>query len=112
MKFRLKITICMVWLLALAFGIGGSLLIALNFSGSFQREIDSALSSYRMVLGTLRLVDDVGPMPDHSNLSQALAQMNSQDDAGWSALRLGDGDSVIYEDNPLFLDLVDTVQPL
>lgn len=110
MKFRMKITICMVWLLALAFGIGGSLLIALNFSGNFEREMATALSSYRMVLSTLRVVDEVGSTPDHSNLAQALEQFNSQNSAGWSAIRLGDEESVLYEDNPKGIDLRDALQ--
>lgn len=105
MKFRMKITICMVWLLALAFGIGGSLLIALNFSGNFEREMTTALSSYRMVLSMLRVVDEVGSATDHSNLAQAMEQFNSQNNAGWSAIRLGDEESVIYEDNPKSIDL-------
>ena len=54
MRFRLKITLCMVWLLALAFGIGGSLLVMLNFSGNLERATEAAIGSYRMVLSTIR----------------------------------------------------------
>ena len=38
MKFRTKMTICMVWLLALAYGIGGSLLIGSSFRASLEKE--------------------------------------------------------------------------
>ena len=31
MKFRLKITLCMIWLLSISFGIGGSLMIGSSF---------------------------------------------------------------------------------
>ena len=55
MKFRLKITICMIWLLTLAFGIGGSMLIALNFSNAFEREKATALSSHQMLLSELQI---------------------------------------------------------
>ena len=105
MRFRLKITICMVWLLALAFGIGGSLLITLNFSGNLERAEETALSSYRMVLETLRIVDEADPTPDRSNLAQALRQMQSRGTGDWSALRLGSGSGVIYEDNPYSIQL-------
>ncbi len=105
MKFRLKITIFMLWLLAIAFGIGGSLLITLGFTGNFQHEMQSALNSYRMVLNTLHVVYEAGPVPDHSNLSNALIQMYNQDGGGWSAIRLGDNESVLYEDNPIGADL-------
>ena len=105
MKFRLKITVCMVWLLALAFGIGGSLLISLNFSGNFQREKEAAVGSYRMVLNTLRIVDEVSQSPDHSNLVDALEQVGEHDSAGLSALRLGNDRSALYERNPRGIDL-------
>ncbi len=105
MKFRLKITVCMLWLMAIAFGIGSSLLIMLGFSGNFQRAENSALNSYKMVLNTLRMVDQTGPVPDHSNLSQALVQLSSQGGGGWSAIRLGDESSVLYEDNSIGTEL-------
>lgn len=109
MKFRLKITISMLWILALAFGVGGSLLIMLGFSGNFEREMQSALSSYKMVLNTLGMVDETGPVPDHSNLSQALMKLDSQGSGGWSAIRLGDEVSVLYEDNSIGLNLSESV---
>ena len=106
MKFRLKITICMLWLLALAFGIGGSLLITLSFEGNFNRELQAALSSYKMVLNTLHMADEneSGPVPNHSNLSSALELLNTQG-GGWSAIRLGDGESVLFEDNHIGAEL-------
>lgn len=55
MKFRTKILLCMVWILALALGVGGTLLIHLSFRESLNRERDSLLQSYRLttsVLGT------------------------------------------------------------
>ena len=105
MRFRMKITVCMVWLLALAFGIGGSLLIALNFSGNLERAQEAALNSYKMVLGTLRIVYENDPEPDHANLSDALRRMSLRNSGGWSALRLGDNYYAIYEDNPYRIDL-------
>ena len=38
MKFRLKITLCMIWLLSLSFGIGGSLMIGSSFSSALSQE--------------------------------------------------------------------------
>lgn len=105
MKFRLKITVCMVWLLALAFSVGGSLLITLNFSGSLQREKAAAVSSYRMVLNTLRIVDEVNQSPDHSNLVDALSQLSEHTSAGLAALRLGSDRTALYEQNPRGIDL-------
>ena len=43
MKFRAKLTIAMVLLLSLTYGIGGSLMIAQSFSASIDRERDAAV---------------------------------------------------------------------
>ena len=43
MKFRAKLTIAMVLLLSLTYGIGGSLMIAQSFSSSIDRERDAAV---------------------------------------------------------------------
>ena len=101
MKFRLKITICMLWILALAFGVGGSLLITLSFKENFQHEMQTALSSFKMVLNTINVVDESGSQPDHSNLTEALIQLDMQGGGNWSAIRLGEKESVLYEDNQI-----------
>lgn len=59
MKFRLKITLCMLGLLSVLFGIGGSLLIALSFEASLERERETSYNAYQMVLGTLQIVNSV-----------------------------------------------------
>lgn len=105
MRFRLKITIVMIWLLALAFGIGGSLLVTLGFSGALQRETDSALRSYRMILSTLQIADEVGPGSEHGKLSEVLRQIGGQKSAGWSALKLSTGGELLYEDNACNISL-------
>ena len=38
MKFRLKITLCMLGLLSVLFGVGGSLLISISFQNTLERE--------------------------------------------------------------------------
>ena len=43
MRFRAKLTIAMVLLLSLTYGIGGSLMIAQSFSASIDRERDAAV---------------------------------------------------------------------
>ena len=58
MKFRAKLTIAMVLLLSLTYGIGGSLMIAQSFSASIDRERDAAVQTYRMVVDVLDLLGD------------------------------------------------------
>ena len=54
MRFRAKLTIAMVLLLSLTYGIGGSLMIAQSFSSSIARERDAAVQTYRMIVATPR----------------------------------------------------------
>ena len=58
MKFRAKLTIAMVLLLSLTYGIGGSFMIAQSFSSSIDRERDDAVQTYRMVVDVLDLLGD------------------------------------------------------
>ena len=46
MRFRAKLTIAMVLLLSLTYGIGGSLMIAQSFSASIDRERDAQRIHY------------------------------------------------------------------
>ena len=54
MKFRLKITFCMLCLMAVLFGIGSSALIAISFQDGLDREKEAAKNSYRMLIYTCR----------------------------------------------------------
>ncbi len=58
MRFRAKLTIAMVLLLSLIYGIGGSLMIAQSFSSSIARERDTAVQTYRMIVDVLDLLGD------------------------------------------------------
>ena len=64
MKFRVKIVICMIWLLSLAFGIGGSLLISISFDNAYERELYSAVSSFHNAHRILCYIDDADGMPE------------------------------------------------
>ena len=55
MKFRIKVTLCMISLMAILFAIGGTALIYNSFENSMAREISSAQKSYDMILNTLKI---------------------------------------------------------
>lgn len=89
----------MIWLLSLAFGLGGSLLISISFSEGLERERVSAQSAYRMTLNTLQVVYDVSPKNDYSDIVSAVRQMQSQGSATWSGLRLSRRDETVCADS-------------
>ena len=75
MKFRTKILLCMVWILALALGVGGTMLIQISFQDSLAREQENLLQSYRItasVMGTSMAV------PGDSSMEEIAVSVFSQ----------------------------------
>ena len=86
MRFRLKMTVCMVWLLTLAYGLGGTLLITRAFDNALRREQTAALESYRTTVRTVRLVRTLGMRRDRTAVSATLERLRGT--AAWCALYL------------------------
>lgn len=78
MKFSAKIMFCMLCLLSVLFGIGGSLMISLSFNESLERERTSAYNSYQAVLGTLQIVNSVNKQIDYEDIAGTLEQLSDQ----------------------------------
>lgn len=97
MTFRLKITLCMVGLLSVLFGIGGSLLVALSFQSSLEQEQEAAYGAYQMVIGTLTVVDDVNGSLSDDDIARTLKQLTEQNRNGWTFLRLATAENTLYE---------------
>ena len=91
--------IAFVIMLALAFGIGGSLLIAASISDATGREQEAAISSHRMILYTLAAVSGGAQTAEYDELIGALTQLDSQSGQGWVSLRLSDNRNVIFQSN-------------
>ena len=95
MRFGTKIMLGFIALLSLAFGIGGSLLIAASFDDSLSRAEDGALNSYRLILYTLAAVSSESA--EDEALASALEQLDGQGGQSWSALRLTDGAETLFQ---------------
>lgn len=96
MKFRLKMTICMVWLLALAYGTGSAVLISNAFRDSLNREKESACHAYQMAVSALQMVNSVSPRSSADDIAATLDQLSGQVSFGWSGMCLSDSQGVIY----------------
>ena len=101
MSYRLKLTITISLLIALSFGIGGTLMITTSFNASLEKETQAALHSFETVQNTLYLLNSLGEQTDYKGLSSALSQMREQNSALWHALTLVSGDNLIYQDGEL-----------
>ena len=96
MKFRLKITLCMIWLLSLSFGIGGSLMIGSSFSSALSQEKAAAEDSYRFLIRTIEMVNSISTLPNTSDIAGILKEMDSMGMTNFDALRLLSGDELAY----------------
>ncbi len=95
MKFRAKATCCMIILMALFFGAGGSALVSIPFHTSLRQEKAAAQDSYRMILNTLQIVNIMDEWDDEKDLSKILEQLSSQD-AFSAALQLHSQKEMLY----------------
>lgn len=115
MKFRTKILLSTVLLLALSFGVGGSLLLSLSFSGVLSQQKSAALASYRMVQSTLGLVNSVSDQTGEEDVVDVLRQLDQRGAGSWVTLRVSGADSVVYQSNyqadALLLALQEETQP-
>ena len=96
MRFRLKICIYMIWLLSLAFAVGGSLLISESFDNTMRLERETAEASFRNMLSTLRIVEEAdGGENDVLNI---LSSMRNAENTEFESVTLYAGGKLIYSD--------------
>ena len=98
MRYRLKLTITIALLIAISFGIGGTLMITTSFNATLKQETQAALQSFESVQNTLFLLNSLGDQTDFNGLSDALTQMESQGMGQWQALSLRTEEQEIYRD--------------
>lgn len=88
MKFCIKITLYMLGILSILFGISGSLLISTSFYNILEREQETVYNSYQMVLSTLQIINSMNNQSDYKDISNTLKQLSEQNAGSWTALRL------------------------
>ncbi|MBE6981003.1 MAG: HAMP domain-containing histidine kinase [Ruminococcaceae bacterium] len=96
MGYRLKLTVSISLLIALAFGIGGTWMIATAFHATREQETQAALTSFENTQNTLALINALGEQTDLQSLADALRQMEAQGLGGWQALSLTSPDARLY----------------
>lgn len=95
MKFRLKITFCMLCLMAVLFGIGSSALIAISFQDGLEREKEAAKNSYRMLIYTLQMTGELETWSSTEEIQTLFRQLSDQG-GSWSAISLYSEDGRLY----------------
>lgn len=95
MSYRLKLTITISLLIALSFGIGGTLMISTSFQNTLDQETQTALNNFESIQNTLYLFHTMADQTDLGGLSQTLSQMEGM--GRWQALSLTSGDEELYQ---------------
>jgi len=91
-RFRYRLIITIALLIALSFGIGGTVLITISFNAALEEQTSAALNSYMSVRNTLYLLNSLGEQTDYAGITQALEGLEGP----WDALR------VMLNEEPLF----------
>ena len=98
MKFRYKVTICMISLIALIFGIGGTVLLYMSFNNSLEREKVSATKSFNMLINTFSFVNQASRWTTTDEISEDFDKIVNQNDF-FDTARLCKDKDVIYKKN-------------
>ena len=96
MSYRLKLTITIALLIALSFGIGGTLMITTSFQATLEQETQAALNAFQNLQNTLYLLYSLGDLSDFSPMTDALRQMDAQGMGQWKALSLKAGEEYLF----------------
>ena len=78
MKFKHKLVLCMVVLLGLSFGLGGTILIHRSFKTSLSSTIDSDLQNYESIQSTLLIAVDTNSVSSYIDMSNIINQLSAQ----------------------------------
>lgn len=100
MKFRMKMTLCMVSLLSVLFGIGGAVLISASFTINLEQEFLAARGAYQSLLNGLQLVNEFGGTPASHDLPSVVEELSSQTSAEWTSVRASSNGEVLYAAGP------------
>lgn len=92
MKFRTKMTLCMLGLLSLLFGLGGTLLITTSFINSIEREKDRAFDAYQSGLVLLQFTRE----SSGEEIPDLVEQMYQQNAVSGAGVRLYTGEETLY----------------
>lgn len=96
MKFRLKITFCMLALLSILFGIGGSVLIVSSFQDTMEQEKVTAENAYKMLQYTLQISGVQKLLSETGDIRNVIGQSIKQNGGYWDDILLTADGKEIY----------------
>ena len=104
MGYRLKLIITILLLIAISFGIGGTLMITTSFRTNKEKETQSALTAFENTQNILYLLNGFGNQTGFQSLVDALLEMEKRGFDQWQALIVNAGNETVYSSgNPRML---------
>lgn len=97
MSFRFRLIVTISLLIALTFGIGGSLLVFTSFSSDLEKERVAAIDSFETAQNTLLLLTSLSNNTNYDSLKQSLIQMENTGMVEWQAISLCHRETVVYQ---------------
>lgn len=108
MRFRYRLIITISLLIALSFGIGGTLLITVSFNTALEEKTNAALNSYMSVRNTLYLLNSLGEQTNYDGLTLALEGIEGP----WEALRVKLDGELLFQSGSVGLLSGDIPEPV
>lgn len=112
MSFRFRLVVTISLLIALTFGIGGSLLVFTSFNSDLEKERLAAIDSFETAQNTLLLLTSLSNNTNYDSLKQSLIQMENTGMAEWQAISLCHRETVIYQKTAEAIVNYDLERPL
>ncbi|MDO4469529.1 MAG: HAMP domain-containing sensor histidine kinase [Bacillota bacterium] len=104
MKFRYKVTLCMISMAAFIFGVGGTFLLYSSFQSSIKREKVSATKSFDMVISTFSLLSQETAWTTASEISKDFGKIVEQNDL-FAAISLRKDKEFLYKSSDFVTDM-------
>lgn len=89
--YKAKLMMCIVTLLSVIFGIGGSIIISVSFKNMLESEKDNLIISFRNVVNTLEVVNNENSEITPFGIADVLMQFGPMEYNQKYALRFSDG---------------------
>lgn len=96
MKFWVKITVCMLCLMALIFGIGGSAIIDLSFNNLLKTEVENVKTSYKRLMSTIHVMHGTNEWGKVDELTELISTLDKNNVADFEYIRVWFEDEVVY----------------
>ena len=96
MKFRLKVTMAMISLVSVLFGIGITVFLWLSFGNSLEREKDAAAKSFNTVINTVTMFNQLSVWTSTEEIANDFKKIAEKNELFYD-MRLRKDDETIYQ---------------